>query len=81
MPRSALYLRSKNRRPILRKDRWIFADVQGRLPVAWCQACGTEIFDEGQWKCERCKRRKEYDEIRESMCILPANEGSGGMRQ
>ena len=81
MPRSALYLHSRNRRPILKEDRWLFADVQGRLPVTWCQACGTEIFEEEQWKCERCKRRKEYDEIRKSMYMLSADEKSGGVRQ
>ena len=70
-----MYLRSGKRHPVLWRNRWLVADVQGRVPVDWCQNCGGEIFEDGQRQCVRCKGRKEHDEvITKSMYILPARE-------
>ena len=45
-------------RPVSRRQRWRWADFQGRLPVGWCEGCGAEVFDWGRL-CLRCVKEEE----------------------
>ena len=48
-------------RPVLRGNPIFFPDVQGRLPVGWCQDCGSEVFEPNRLLCRRCQKAEQYN--------------------
>lgn len=60
---TVLYLRTRNRRPI--RLQWgIFPeDIQGSIPLGWCEGCGMECYEAGTTLCPACIRKEmEYEE-------------------
>lgn len=69
-------------RPVLRGNPIFFPDVQGRLPVGWCQDCGSEVFEPNRLLCRRCVRREKYEKLeRKPMYPLLSGTGWEQMRQ
>ena len=52
------YLKSHCRGPVI-LQKMLLGDVQGALPVWWCDSCGREVFTMGQRLCNRCKQETE----------------------
>ncbi len=62
------YLRPPVRRPVGIQRPLFPHDVQGELPLAWCERCGAEVFEKEKELCQDCERRKDgYDEKQESL--------------
>ena len=61
-------------RPVMQYGRWMFPDVQGRLPVCWCEGCGVEVFESDRQHCFRCARRME-DETDATIPLYQLPEG------
>lgn len=56
-----VYCKDHRRRPIRFGFSPALRDRQADIPGSWCSLCGSEIFEEGQDRCIRCRSWKgEY---------------------
>ena len=56
-------VRYRRRRRPVRKGLYLTgADLQGEMPMGWCEVCGKEVYAQQKGLCEECERWGMYEE-------------------
>ena len=53
-----VYCKNRKRRPVRFRLPIVPEDIQARIPPAWCSVCGSEVFEQGQNWCIRCRKTR-----------------------
>ena len=75
-----LNLRKGRARPVRLHPAFAGTDIQGALPLWWCDSCGSEVFLPGAGCCVRCRiaktERSHYAVFKQSVPGLYPGEAS-----
>ena len=56
-----LYLQSHRRKPVRLTPVMPWQDMQGVVPVGWCEVCGGEIYEGNGKLCNTCEKERLYE--------------------